>query len=56
MAGGSGGPALHRPLSYRAPPGGPVTLAVCLQRRPWKEEKCKRRESERGKELPELRE
>lgn len=54
-AGGSGVPALRRPLSCGTP-GAPVTLAVCLQRRPWKEERCKRRESERGKELPELRE
>lgn len=53
--GRSGGPALRLPPSCRAP-GAPVTLAVCLQRRPWKEEKCKRRESERGKELLELRE
>lgn len=49
------GPAERRPLPCGAP-GAPVTQAVYLQSRPWKEEKCKRRESERGKELPELRE
>lgn len=48
-------PAERRPLPCGAP-GAPVTEAVYLQSRPWKEEKCKRRESERGKELPELRE
>uniref|UniRef100_A0A8C3GX24 Zinc finger protein 384 n=1 Tax=Corvus moneduloides TaxID=1196302 RepID=A0A8C3GX24_CORMO len=42
------GPAERRPLPCGAP-GAPVTEAVCLQSRPWKEEKCKRRESERAR-------
>jgi len=51
MARPRGAASEGRPASW-GPPSSPVTLAVCLQRRPWKEEQCKRRESERGKQRP----
>ncbi|XP_074666186.1 zinc finger protein 384 isoform X8 [Strix aluco] len=47
-------PRRHSHFRPSSSPGSPRAGTPALPRRLWKEEKCKRRESERGKELPEL--